>query len=97
MRSNSKIVIGVLIALCLSGEYLFTRQPERMSLAVGQVLRDQPLQPPFAVEQWPREGPGPVLDLTSMTEHADLVVVGQVVSVRDDGCLGKSEGMKVSE
>jgi len=85
MRSKSKIVIGLLIAMFFSGEYLFTRQPERTSLAVGQVFRNQPLQPAFASEQWPREGPGPVLDLTSMIEHADLIVVGQVVSVRDNG------------
>ena len=84
MCRYSKIFISMLIAGCSTGGYLFTGQPDRTSPTLAQTFRDQTHRA-LAFQQGLSEGPGPLLDLASLTQQADLIVVGQIVSVRDAG------------
>jgi HEAT repeats len=93
MCHNSKIVIGMLVVVCSTGAYLLTGQPGGTSPTVGQTFLNQSHRTAVAFEQGPSEGPGPLLDLASLTQQADLIVVGQIVSVRDEGRkLANAEG-----
>jgi len=84
MRRHSKIVIGMLAVVFLTGGYLFSSQSGGTSPTVGQAFLDQSHRTALAFEQRPSEGPGPLLDLASLTQQADLIVVGQIVSIRDE-------------
>jgi 3-isopropylmalate dehydratase small subunit len=92
MYRNSKIVIGMLVVVCSTGGYLLTGHPVGTSPTGGAKFLNQSRRTTLASERRPSEGPGPLLDLASLTRQADLIVVGQIVSVRDEVRKVANEG-----
>jgi hypothetical protein len=97
MRRNSKTIFALFIVVCLSGFCLLTGQSDSTLPSVSEILHNQSHRSPHSPEQGLREGPGPLLDLASLTEHADLIVIGEIVSVQDAGQKLVSEEGRVSK
>src|SRR5437867_4133053 len=93
MHCNLKIMIALAVVIFSSIVVPFINPRARKSEGFEKLRDEETEQParPLAQSQ-PREGPVSVLDLTAMTQKADLIVVGQVVSVQDGGTLLMGEG-----
>ena len=94
MCLNSKMFIALLTIVSSLGGYLLIRQLDGTLPTIRQTFDNQSHRAALDFEQGPNEGPGPLLDLSSLTQQADLIVVGQIVSLRDQGRkLGTTKGL----
>jgi len=96
MRYCSRTLFVLIIStLSLAAAFVLgSPSSKNMPLVSKAIVASKPMA---SRQILPNEGPQPLLDLSALTRSADLIVLGEVASIREDGRIALAQGGKTIE